>query len=187
MSEPTYVTDGPWGTGTGVPHTANGADAVIWALRGLIAALEAGTPLGIDHITSDGAALTIVLTDASTQGPFTMPRPLQRPTITTAASGTTLTPVAAQANFYFRCTNAAGCGVTIDDDGTIPLDTEWHFRQCAGESTDGDGTVTFDASTDTVLNIPAGKIAATHGEGAVVVVKKVGTGSYDIFGGLADE
>lgn len=182
----TYVTDGPWGAGTGIPKSAAVADAMIYELVQQIEAAVAGAeaPVGISSIIQDGANLTVVLTDASTQGPFPLPRPVQRPTVTLAVSGTTLTPLASQASYYFRCTNASGCTISIEDNASIVIDTEWHFRQC-----DGALSFTEAASTDfpVSLNPVDGKLFATDKVGAVVIVKKVAAGSFDIFGGLADD
>lgn len=182
----TYVTDGAWGSGSGVPHTAAEADAIIYDLVQQIAALSASGPVSLTgDINQTGATFTFVLSDASESDPITLPRPVQRPTLTFPVSGTTLTPTGAQSNNYFRCTNSAGCLVTIEDDTDILVDTEWHFRHCAEASTGG-GAVTFAADTGVTINQVEGKIFETRGEGAVVVVKKVATGVFDIFGGLAD-
>jgi hypothetical protein len=77
-----YVTDGPWGTGTGVPHTAAEADALIYELATRVNDLETSPPtaISIDHFNVDGSQLTIVMTDASEQGPFTLPSATWRST-----------------------------------------------------------------------------------------------------------
>lgn len=176
-----YVTTGPWGAGTGVPHTAAEADAIIYDLAQQVDAAVAAGPVSLTgDINQTGASFTFVLTDASETDPITLPRPVQRPTLTFPVSGTTLTPLGNQSNNYFRCTHASGCLVTIVDDVDVIVDTEWHFRQC-------DGTVTFTADTGATINPVEGKIFQCHGIGAVVVIKKVAEGEYDIFGGLADE
>ena len=47
-------------------------------------------------------------------------------------SATTYDPIFSDANSYNRCTNAAGCTVTIPDNADVPFElyTELHFRQC---------------------------------------------------------
>lgn len=64
-----------WGDGTGVPHPAAVADNNFWEVVLRLNALEASPPqpVSITDITSDGAALTITLSDATTRGPFTLP------------------------------------------------------------------------------------------------------------------
>jgi hypothetical protein len=78
----TYVTDGPWGTGTGVPHTAAEADGIIYELATRVQELESSPPeaVSIDSFTVDGTQLTVHLTDGSSQGPFTLPSATWRDT-----------------------------------------------------------------------------------------------------------
>ncbi len=101
--------------------------------------------------------------------------------------GSSFTPSAlSQANRYYRCTNAAGCTVTIPVDVNVafPIGTELHFRQCGagavalfGES-DSDGDVFLDPGDN--FN------AVTAGQGSVVTVKKVGVDEWDVFGRLEE-
>jgi len=73
MSDVTYVTDGPWGTGTGAPHTANSADTNFWILYSLIVALQDATPDTIAYFTVTGSNMWITMTDHYVFGPFTIP------------------------------------------------------------------------------------------------------------------
>jgi len=112
-----------------------------------------------------------------------LPRSMQRPTQTLAVTGTTLAPTIAQASFYFRCTNAAGCAVEIpnDTDEAFLVDAEIHFRQC------GAGGLEFSGGVGVTLNYPEGFLPSTNTLGAVVTAKKVATNSWDLFGLLAQE
>ena len=117
--------------------------------------------------------------DASTFGPFTLPRSLSRPSITTEITGLTLTPDPTQIGCYFRCTNDSGCEVTISDiPSPFPVDSELYFRQ------ESDERISFDPGSAVTLNIPASYNAFSAGRGAVVIAKKVGSYTWDLFGDL---
>jgi hypothetical protein len=73
MTDLTYVTTGPWGTGTGAPHTANSADTNFWVLYSLILALQDATPDTIAYFTVTGNQMWITMTDHYVFGPFTIP------------------------------------------------------------------------------------------------------------------
>ena len=73
MSDVTYVTDGPWGTGTGAPHTANSADTNFWVLYSLILALQDAAPDTIAYFTVTGNQMWITMSDHYVFGPFTLP------------------------------------------------------------------------------------------------------------------
>jgi hypothetical protein len=142
--------------------------------------LETDPPVanGIANIVVTGSTFVVVLDDATELGPYDIPVATPRPTITTAAAATTLTPTLAQASAYFRCSNGSGCTVTIEDNATVafPVDTELHFCQRGG-------TVSFvEGGTDVVINVPEGYAASTGGSGAVVTLKKVATDEWDLFG-----
>jgi hypothetical protein len=130
----------------------------------------------------DGGSEGMVLTKASSSDYDTMWSAVPGPTGYTVTTAT-FTPSLSQANYYFRCTNAAGCFVTIPNDADIdfPLWTELTFRQCSGAQ------VEFDQTTDSsvTFNITEFFMAATQDEGSVVVVKKVGDDEWDMFGRLA--
>lgn len=71
----TFVTDGAWGTGTGIPHNAAAADQIIYELLQRIVTLEAGAPepRSITGFSVVGNQLTVVMSDATNEGPFTLP------------------------------------------------------------------------------------------------------------------
>jgi hypothetical protein len=75
MADPLYVTAGPWGSGTGVPHSAVIADTNFWVVVQRLVALEAGGAegVGIASISVTGSQITFTMTDATTRGPFTLP------------------------------------------------------------------------------------------------------------------
>jgi len=180
-----YRTAGAWGAGKGSNLTPAEVDENFYGHEQRIEDLE-GSPVEpnqIANIIQTGDTITIVMEDASTFGPFTLPRSMQRPTQTLAVTGTTLTPANEQASFYFRCTNAAGCAVTIPNDTAEPflVDAEIHFRQC------GAGALEFSAGVGVTLNIPDGFLASTAILGAVVTAKKVAANTWDLFGLLAQE
>jgi hypothetical protein len=82
---------------------------------------------------------------------------------------------------YYRCTTHHTAGIVIiipdDADVAIPIDSEITFRQGADH-------LIFQADTGATLNVPVGHHASTDHIGAVVTVKKVGAGTWDIFGAL---
>lgn len=94
------------------------------------------------------------------------------------AAGTTYTLTLANAATYVRCTNAAGCSITIAPDATLsfPLSTEISFRQCT------DAGVVLVAGTGVILNAISGLSTATGRNGAVITAKKVAADTWDVFG-----
>jgi hypothetical protein len=97
----------------------------------------------------------------------------------------TFTPDLNYVNSYIRCSNAAGCVVTIPESGDLDFDlyTEFHFRQAPGA-----GVVSIEqpaTGSPVVINAVAGYHNETAGEGATFFVKKVGTDEWDIGGLLA--
>lgn len=178
-----YRTAGAWGAGKGSNLTPAEADANFYQLVQDIAAAAAaaGSPVGIANIIVSGSQMTVVLDDATELGPFTIPRAPFRPTVTQEVTGTTHTPDIDDANGYIRCTNEAGCVVTVPDDDEIPVDTEISYRQC------GAGAVMFDAPSSIALNGIIGYSNETAFEGAIVTIKKVAAAEWDIFGLLAEE
>ena len=64
-----FVTAGPWGPGTGVPHSAAVADGIIYELLQRIVALETTPPvaISIDDFSIIGDQLTILLTDLTSR------------------------------------------------------------------------------------------------------------------------
>lgn len=71
----TYRTDGDWGTGKGANLTAAEVDENFYDLDSRVDTLETSPPeaISIQSIDVAGNQLTITLTDASVQGPFTLP------------------------------------------------------------------------------------------------------------------
>jgi len=97
-----------------------------------------------------------------------------------AVTGTTFTPVTIWA--YHRCSNAAGCAVTLPTNAAapFPIGSEFHFRQ------GGAAAVSIAGDTGVTVNLPAGANAETAALGAVLTAKKVATDEWDIFGLLAE-
>lgn len=70
----TFRTAGAWGAGKGADLTPAEVDNNFYDKETRITAIEAaGVAVGIDSITVSGDQLTITMTDASVQGPFTLP------------------------------------------------------------------------------------------------------------------
>jgi hypothetical protein len=71
----TFRTLGPWGAGKGGALTWGEGDNNIWELAQSIAGFVADTPVpvGIATITVSGTQMTIMLTDGTVLGPFTLP------------------------------------------------------------------------------------------------------------------
>ena len=93
-------------------------------------------------------------------------------------SGTAYTPGPAEANKYFRCTNPAGCLITLQSD--FQTNDELHFRQASS------GAVSFQVGdTGGQINSVAGYDDSTSAQGSVVTLKYLGDGTWDIFGLLA--
>lgn len=98
----------------------------------------------------------------------------------------TFTPTIDQANYYFRCTHADGCTVTIPDNADVafPLWTELHFRD-ANSNTGGTGLLTIESSTAVTINVPSGYSATAATQHATLGLKKIATDEWDLFGLLA--
>jgi len=60
----------------------------------------------------------------------------------------------------------------------FPIDSELYFRQAGNEQ------LSFDPGVGGTLNIPTGYNAFSAGKGAVVIAKKVGDYTWDLYGGL---
>lgn len=71
----TYRTAGAWGPGAGVDLDAFTIDTNFYSLHLRVLNIENNPPeaVGIDHFEITGSLLTIVMTDASTHGPFVLP------------------------------------------------------------------------------------------------------------------
>lgn len=70
-----YRNAGAWGAGKGARLTSLEADGNVYDLDGRLRGLELNPPqaVSIDHFAVVGNALTIFLTDGSSQGPYTLP------------------------------------------------------------------------------------------------------------------
>lgn len=70
-----YRTAGAWGPGKGANLTPAEVDGNFYDLHGRVDTLETTppTPNNIANITASGSQLTVIMDDASTFGPFTMP------------------------------------------------------------------------------------------------------------------
>ena len=165
--------------------TAAEVDGNFTDLDTRVDALEASSPEpnNISNILVSGTQMTIVLDDATEFGPFTLPQANFRPSIVDTIADTTYEPVLADANGYLRCTNAAGCAVTVpaSADVAFVVDTEITFRQA------GAGAVTFDSPTDVTINVPSGFLAETAYQGATVTLKNVAEDEWDLIGALAED
>lgn len=185
----TYVTDGAWGAGTGVPHTAAEADEIIYELVQEIAAIVALSPHQISNVTQSGGQVTFWLDDSSS---FTVTLPVVQYTGAPVAEITTdiYQPVIGDAGTWFRCASDGTDEFTIviatDDEVGFGIGTEMHFAQ------EGSATIYFvqgqntDVTDDEVTFITVdGFDYQSRGQGAVVTAKKVAANTWHIFGGLA--
>jgi len=70
-----YRNSGAWGPGKGARLTSLEADGNVFDLDGRVTHLEQNPPVavGIDHFSVSGNALSIVLSNGATHGPFTVP------------------------------------------------------------------------------------------------------------------
>lgn len=189
MPGPTYVTDGAWGTGTGVPHTANEADTIIYDLDVRITYLEdnPSEPNQIVNVTQSGGVVTFWMADSTTFA-VTLPTvAYYGAPVGADIADDVYTPVMEDRGKYFRVTGgstAGDCLITIPPDNEVafPTGTELHFHQATTypvifvEGSNTDQTVTF--------NPVDGFDYVTRGRGAVVTVKKVALNAWDIFGAL---
>jgi hypothetical protein len=179
----TYRGNGAWGTGKGGPLTSAEFDTNTFTLKTLIDALVADPPgaVTVTNVSATGSQVTFSFSDASeftvTVPTATTPVPVPLDT----ATGTTFTPAIGSANRYIRCTNAAGCAITIPPNSSVafPLATEIHFRQANA------GALTFAGGSGVTINVPDGFESATDTLGATITLKQVATNAWDLFGLLA--
>ncbi len=71
-----YRTAGAWGSGLGRKLTKAEVDGNFYTIAQELASLNSSIPTaarGIDHVTSSANTFSLVMTDASTEGPFTLP------------------------------------------------------------------------------------------------------------------
>jgi hypothetical protein len=71
----TFRTLGPWGSGKGANLQPSEVDANFWSLAEAIVTLQnnPALPVGIAGISVSGTQMTILLTDGTTMGPFSLP------------------------------------------------------------------------------------------------------------------
>lgn len=179
-----YRTAGAWGAGKGSNLTPAEVDGNFYDHEGRIAAIESNppSPNEILSITKVGTSLLVTMDDLTTWGPFEMPRPPVLPSITSVVSTSSHSLALTEANYYFRCTNAAGCTFPIPIESAIAfeIDTEIHFHQTGAAP-----VVLTDSSGQVTLNVPTGFAAQTAQQGAVMTAKKVASDEWDIYGWLA--
>lgn len=176
----TYRTAGDWGAGKGANLTPAEVDESFYSVELRLEALEnyPPSPVEISNVTVSGSQLTFHLSDGGTFGPFTLPR--ARPASTVQAlSASTYTLDPDDDGKYLRATNAGGLAVTVPaDTAAIPINAEYHFHQAA------DGGISFSGTA--TLNHPQSRDASTDERHAVVTLKKVAAGEWDLFGLLAE-
>lgn len=95
-------------------------------------------------------------------------------------SGTSYTLAAADAASVVRCSNTSPITATLPLNATtaIPVGTVISVRQIAS------GPVTISPAVGVTLNVPAGRLAVTRAIGAVAMVHKVATDTWDLTGDL---
>ena len=144
----------------------------------------------MDLVTVPAAGVYLVLSDHTSAGSFDAAATNSEgaiyslifasinPVPVATISGTSYTPNANEANQYFRCTSASGCLITLQSD--FQINDELHFRQA------GVGSISFQTGdTGGFINSVAGYDDSTSAQGAVVTLKYLGAGEWDIFGLLA--
>lgn len=96
-------------------------------------------------------------------------------------TGTTHTPSVASIGTYFRCTDNAGCVVTIPTNSAEPFVTGSHimYEQV------GTVEISFQGDTGVQLNYQSTRLAQTAGVHAVVKLIKVDTNTWTLWGDLA--
>lgn len=178
-----YRNSGAWGVGKGGPLTIAEADGNNYHHDQRIQNLIDNPPdaNNVQSITQDGALIYFNMDNGDVHGPFTLPTAPPRATGVQAVAGATHTPTVANANTYFRCTNATACAVTIPLNSTqaFPTGTELHYCQAAA------GPVSVAGAVGVTINKRADRNAATDTQGAVFTLKKVDVNVWDLFGDLA--
>lgn len=103
-------------------------------------------------------------------------------TVVTTLSGGNHTPTVIQAGSHFRCTNAAGCIVTLPNETTapVPIRTVYQWEQVAT------GQITFIPEDGTVtVNKPSTRDYRSAEQFAVVSAIKVAANEWTVAGYLA--
>jgi hypothetical protein len=179
-----YRTAGAWGPGEGTNLTAAQVDENFYTvdqkIDSEIAALP--EPNCIANIVQDGTQITIILDDATEEGPFTLPQANFRPAITDdedVPTDGTYELVSGDANHYKRF--AAGVTVVVASGIGMAVDSEIYFRQAGADP------IEFDAGTGVTINVPDGFLAQTAVRHGTVVLKCVAEDEYDLEGRLAED
>lgn len=180
-----YRTAGAWGAGKGSNLTAAEVDENFYDHEGRIDALETNPPEPneITNITISGTQITFHFADTTTIGPLTLPRAPFVPSVVATVATATYTPDTDDANGYIRCTNVAGCTVTIEAQSVVTwLDnTELTFEQTAA------GSIDFTSATDVTINVPVGFLAQTGVQYGVVTLKRVAEDVWTLIGNVAED
>lgn len=159
-------------------------DALVAAVAANAAVLAGKAPLASPVFTGTPTAPTPTLGDATTKiatmAALAAALAAALPTPIVTVSGTTVTPALGQASSYFRCTNAAGCAVTIPTNASVafPVGTTLTFAQAAA------GAVTFAGAGGVTINVATTHLARTVDQHAVVQLIQVAADSWTIFGNL---
>lgn len=154
------------------------------AVAALTIGLAAKAPLASPTFTGNPTAPTPTPGDADTSiattGFVADAVAAARLTPIVVVTGTTLVPVLSQAESYFRCTNAAGCAVTIPTNASqaFPVGSHLTFEQAAA------GALTFTGAGGVTIQVAATHLAATVDQYAVVQLTKVGADIWSIYGNL---
>ena len=149
---------------------------------------------GNDVFEVPGQGIFLVLKNHTSESPFDPGRTIDSAAVyqrlfasqsvdVVAVAETTFTPQIGDESNYFRCTNEAGCAVTIPDSSeqAFAQGTELHFRQA------GAASVLIEGDTGVTINGIDGFLNQTAGRGAVVTVKKVQADAWDVFGYVLEE
>jgi hypothetical protein len=175
-----FRTNGAWGTGKGSPLSKEEIDNNFWDHEGRIDEIETNPvqPTSIANITVSGSQMSVVLTDATVLGPYTIPRAPFQPSRVETLSATDYTLVITDENAYKRCTSNTAVTITIPPHSTVGflVDAEITFRQC------GAGPVTIVAGSGVTINGVFGFQNATLVPGAVITIKNVAANEWDILG-----
>jgi hypothetical protein len=180
-----YRGTGAWGAGKGSNLTPPEIDGNFWELVQRLTALESDPPSPdeIDNITQNGDTITVHMQSGATFGPFTLPRPVFRPTVGVDITVSTYTPTTANTGYYHNCTHAAGCAVTIPPNSAAPflVDAEMHWRQGAANA------ISFTAGAGVTLRGIDGYLLQSAAQGAVITAKCRGDDIWDLFGMFAED
>lgn len=177
----TYRTAGAWGAGKGANLTAAEVDTNFYGLEQRVGDLEGGIAGSGDNpmvdLTASGSTLTKFYAD-STTATVVIAAPASAPI--TAVTSTTYTLNPSLSGYYHRCSNVAGCTVTVPSGFAFAAGGEWHFRLAPGCP-----FVAFvDDGTSDLFGV-SGFANQIDSEGAVATVKFIGSDGFDLFGFLA--